>query len=172
MKLGLDIHGVIDTNPKFFSELSNIAIDLGHEVHIITGTMITSEKIKKLKNYGMHWSCLFSISDYHKSIGTDMTFTDPNNPWIDYALWDKTKADYCENNKIDFHIDDSVRYGELFKTTFGLYDHDNRRIDWHLGISRYGAISLNTPYDCFISVLRVLGGNPTDYLGYTDTKKI
>ena len=158
MKLGLDIHGVIDTNPKFYSELSKIVISLGHEVHIITGTVFTHEKINKLKSYGMHWSHLFSISDYHKSLGTPMTFTSPNNPWISHDLWDKTKSNYCKENNIDFHIDDTARYGEFFKTTFGLYDDDNKRIDWHLGISHYGTIIISDPEYCVESIQNVLKG--------------
>jgi len=37
MKVGLDIHGVVDVRPEFFSELSKLLVSNGHEVHIITG---------------------------------------------------------------------------------------------------------------------------------------
>lgn len=153
MRLGLDIHGVIDANPKFFSELSKIAIDQGHEIYILTGTMVTQSKVDTLKKYGMVWTRIFSISDYHKSLGTTMTFQKDDNPWIDNDLWDKAKSDYCKDTNIDFHIDDTARYGELFKTAFGLYDHVNRRIDWHLDIHHNGAFLTLSPLDCFNDIL-------------------
>ena len=147
MKLGLDIHGVIMANPKFYSKLSYLALQKNYEVHIITGSMLTEKKIQELKKYKMYWTHLFSITDYHKNLGTPMTFTDPNNPWIDNLLWDKTKAEYCEKENIDFHIDDTIRYGEYFKTIFAHYDYENNRLDWHFLTKRHHAFLLTTPKD-------------------------
>jgi len=144
MKLGLDIHGVINVNTRFFSLLANQALARGHEVHIITGSMLNSAKVEELRSFGMEWSHLFSIADYHRHLGTSMTFTDPNNPWIEETLWDKTKAKYCEEENIDFHIDDTLRYGEYFKTPFALYDFENNRIDWHYENKKHGAFRLET----------------------------
>jgi len=145
MKIGLDIHGVIDVNTRFYSLLARIAIERGHAVHIITGSMLDDTRIEDLKSFGMSWTHLFSISDYHRHLGTHMTFTDPNNPWIDHDLWDKTKATYCEEEKISFHIDDTQRYGEYFKTPFALYDFENNRLDWHYETKKHGAFLLDTP---------------------------
>jgi len=145
MKLGLDIHGVINVNASFFSAFSKLALEREHEVHIITGSMLTPRKIEEIKRYGVVWTNIFSISDYHRHLGTTMTFSDPNNPWIDHTLWDKTKAVYCEDFNIDFHIDDTLRYGEYFKTPFALYDHENKRLDWHLGGQKHGALPLTNP---------------------------
>ena len=36
-KLGLDIHGVVDSMPEFFSFLTDSFIKNGGEVHLITG---------------------------------------------------------------------------------------------------------------------------------------
>jgi len=145
MKLGLDIHGVIDVNARFFSLLSKIAMERGHEVHIITGSMLDETRIEDLRSFGMTWTHLFSISDYHRKLGTEMTFSDPNNPWISHDLWDKTKAEYCEANHISFHIDDTQRYGEYFKTPFALYDYENKRFDWHFQSKKHGALLLADP---------------------------
>jgi hypothetical protein len=41
---------------------------------------------------------------------------------VDNDLWDKAKAQYCAENKIDFHIDDSLIYGKYFTTDFCLYN--------------------------------------------------
>jgi len=144
MKLGLDIHGVISVNTRFFSLLASMAVSRGHEVHIITGSMLNSVKVDELRSLGITWTHLFSIADYHRHLGTTMTFTDPNNPWIDDLLWDKTKANYCEEEKISFHIDDTLRYGEYFKTPFALYDFENNRLDWHYENKKHGAFRLET----------------------------
>ncbi len=158
MKLGLDIHGVIDTNPILFSKLSKKVIEEGGEIHIITGTMITPLKLEKLKKLGMSWTHLFSISDYHKDIGTPMTFSGKDNPWIDNNLWDRTKSEYCKENSINFHIDDTNRYGEYFSTPFGLYDHINKRVDWHFGIVRYGAFKVTDFITTYSSINNIVYG--------------
>ena len=117
IKLGLDLHGVISANPKFFSELSKAMVISGNEVHIITGSH-SSEILSELKNYEITYTHLFSIADHHKSIGTEMWYDDNETPWIDKGLWDRTKAEYCEREKIDFHMDDSSIYGEHFNTPY------------------------------------------------------
>jgi len=147
MKLGLDIHGVINANPQFYSALTKLAILEGHEVHILTGSILADNIIEELKKYGVVWTKLFSIADYHTSLGTKMTFSDPNNPWIDDLLWDKTKAEYCVREKIDFHIDDTERYGEHFETLFALYDSENNRIDWNYKAEKHGQFTLMDPID-------------------------
>jgi hypothetical protein len=37
MKIGLDIHGVIDLYPEYLSHLATVWISKGYEVHIVTG---------------------------------------------------------------------------------------------------------------------------------------
>lgn len=144
MKLGLDIHGVITVNPRFYSLLSNLAIERGYEVHILTGVMLTDAKKEELRSYGITWTHIFSIADHHKELGTSMTFSDSENPWIDGLAWDKTKAEYCFKNGISFHIDDTERYGEHFETPFAMYDFENNRLDWHYKIEKRGAFLLST----------------------------
>ena len=145
MKLGLDIHGVINANPKFFALLSRLARDRGHEVHIITGVMLTKSKLAEIHRYGVSWTHLFSISDYHRLKGTPMTFADSENPWIDADLWDRTKASYCDQNNISFHIDDTLSYGEYFQTPFALFDFEHKRLDWHYRNLKRGAFLIEDP---------------------------
>lgn len=156
MKLGLDIHGVITANSNLFARLSSLAVLRGYEVHILTGAMLTDSKIEELRRYEVEWTHLFSIADYHKKLGTDMTFTDPENPWIEHCLWDKTKANYCADHEISFHIDDTQRYGEHFKTPFALYDHINNRIDWHYLTEKHSAFLLTSPEEVLDHIERVV----------------
>lgn len=113
LRIGLDIHGVIDSKPKFFSKYSIRLRAIGHTVYIITGAKITPKLIEKLRNYGMEWDYLLSITDYHvaKKI-TAVRFDDNGDPWMDQDTWDATKAHICKENKIDILIDDSNIYGK------------------------------------------------------------
>lgn len=119
-RLGLDYHGVISTFPEEFSAITQQLILSGHEVHILTGSLDTSEIRAKIAGLGIKYTHFFSIPSYHKVLGTKMWFKDPENPYLEALLWDKTKAEYCLRNKIDLHIDDSPEYGKYFSTPYFL----------------------------------------------------
>jgi hypothetical protein len=126
MKLGLDIHGVIDSNPKSFAFMSQSVISNNGEVHIITGGSWTTELEDQLKDYGIQWTSHFSVYDYLVDSGIDsigtIQFPDGTiQEKFDYDLWDTIKAGYCKSNKIDLHIDDTEVYSKYFTTPFLLY---------------------------------------------------
>lgn len=118
MKIGLDIHGVCDSNPKFFAELSRLFVEAGHEVIIITGKMKSHGAVDEIKELGISYTKFFSIVDYHLEKGTEINFDSNGNPWINDDIWNRTKAEICEKENIDFHIDDSSIYGEYFNTPY------------------------------------------------------
>jgi len=124
MKIGLDIHGVITKCPKFFSELSRLFVEAGHEVHVITGTSLDPKTkygriaLKELKKHKISYTHLFSMINYHEKIGTKVTYENSENPWMDETLWNKTKGEYCKKHKIDIMFDDTPRYADYFKTPF------------------------------------------------------
>ena len=117
-KLAIDIHGVCDENPKFFSLISKLLVDNGHEVIVITGRMESHGAIDELIKLGISYTKFYSIVDYHKEKGTKIWYDEKGNPWIDDDIWNKTKAEICEKEGVDFHIDDSFNYGEFFKTPY------------------------------------------------------
>lgn len=121
IKVGLDFDGVITAKPELFSILSKLLVDNGHEVHILTGNRGTPEFLEGVLDLGIVFTHFFSISDHHRTIGTDMTGYDQNSPWIDDLLWNKTKGWYCKQNEIDLHIDDSKDYGQHFLTSYCLF---------------------------------------------------
>lgn len=124
-KLGLDIHGVIDSLPEVFSFLSKAVVDAGGEVHILTGSKIEQAK-EELKKYNITYTHLFSIQDYHEKLGTPTKGTHPKYgfPMIDDDAWDLTKGDYCRKHNISIHIDDTLVYNENFTTPFArLWSH-------------------------------------------------
>ena len=123
MKIGLDIHGVINAKPELFSVLSKLIVNSCGEVHIITGELDSPKVRDELKNFGITYTHFFSISSYHLAIGTEVWYKDKNHPCMDEVIWNSTKAIYCEKNKIDLHIDDSLIYGKYFKTPYLIFQN-------------------------------------------------
>jgi hypothetical protein len=122
-KLGLDVHGVIDSIPNFFSFLSESFIKNGGEVHIITGGSWSENLQKQLNSYGIKWTHHFSVYDYmlennYKYSG-NITFNDGTvQKRFNDSDWNKVKAEYCSKNNISLHIDDKTIYNDNFKTPF------------------------------------------------------
>ena len=122
MKIGIDIHGVLDTNP-FFKQMALSMRHDGDEVHIITGTSteLALKDLEKLDMHkGFHYTHLYSITDDLISRGIPVEWKDGNNPFFPYEEWDKAKAEYCAKNGIGIHFDDTKRYGDYFTTPFAL----------------------------------------------------
>lgn len=119
MKLGLDIHGVLDTNPKEFVNLAKKVRREGGEVHIITGSSITPELYTQLTNYNNgkeFWDHIVSIEDELSKLYPPIKIDGYGRPnWKDED-WDRFKGDYCKENRIDVHYDDTERYTKYFTT--------------------------------------------------------
>lgn len=139
MKIGIDIHGVINENPAFFNKFMQSILDAGGEVHILSGP--PSEQIwQELKEMGFNSHAgvrVFSIVDFHKAAGTAMkqdsdgqwwTVKKEDDEWVpDQYVWDKTKGDYCLKHGIDLMIDDSDAYAHFFKTPYARFYSKNKR---------------------------------------------
>lgn len=145
MKLGLDIHGVITRSPDFFSKLSKETIRQGHEVHLLTGASLSKSVVMSLINYDIAWTRLFSITDYHLASGITVDFDKNGNPWIEESLWDRSKAEYCAKNEIDFYIDDSDVYGKHFTTPYCFYNHNRNRFQWFYNEEECGEFLIANP---------------------------
>lgn len=118
LKIGIDLHGVSDAYPTFFSELTRLFIDAGHEITLMTGELVTPALYEQLEKCGISYTTLYSISQYHKDINTPMTFDEKGTPWIDQDLWVKAKGKYAEENGLDIVLDDTEEYGSHFSTPF------------------------------------------------------
>lgn len=116
IKIGLDVHGVIDTNPHFFAHLSYMLRTEGHDVHIVTGRELCDELLNKLKQHNVGYTKIFSITSYHKDIGTHIVYKDddPTQPMLAPPKWDRSKADYAKRAGLHFYIDNSLIYGQYF----------------------------------------------------------
>jgi len=117
LKFGFDLHGVLDRKPAEFSALTQTLVEAGHEVHVITGSHWRQELEDQIRwTLGIHFTHFFSIADYHRELGTPMTYKN-GEPFLDDYLWNRTKGDYCKDEGIFLHIDDSEHYGRHFKET-------------------------------------------------------
>ncbi len=127
MKIGIDVHGVITANPDFFSKFSKLLVCNGHEVHIMSGARY-NKIIPILQKYNISYTHIFSISDSEeKKAKTIINWDEKNEAHMDQEVWDKAKSIYAEEHNLDFHIDDTMQYGEYFKTPFALYKHDFKK---------------------------------------------
>lgn len=120
LKIGIDIHGVIDKYP-FFKEMAKCMLAGGHEIHIITGTTFTKAK-NDLRSIGMvstiNYTNIFSVTDKLIANNIPVKWKTPNDPIFPDDIWNKAKADYCTANNIDIHFDDSDIYGLYFTTPY------------------------------------------------------
>ncbi len=131
-KLGLDIHGVVDAMPEFFSFLTDSFIKNGGEVHVITGGHWDKSFENQLNDLGVKWTHKFSVYDYLIESGVKITgeiqFPDGTiQKKFEDGAWDSVKANYCKENNITLHIDDTLIYNDFFTTPFArLWSHNNK----------------------------------------------
>ncbi len=123
IKIGLDYHGVINMHPKYFSAFAKEALARGDEIHVITGGS-EQEVVSNLKNWNIPYSKIFSIPDYYKAKGEVIYFADGAYKIPD-DLWDKAKAEYCNLEGINMHIDDSQEYIKWFTPPYCRDDGKN-----------------------------------------------
>lgn len=115
-KVGLDVHGVINSNVKLFSKLINRLRSEAIEVHILTGREYCERLVEELRDLSIRYDQIFSITSYHKTVGTYIKYKDGDitQPLIAPPKWDSTKALYARHVNLDVHIDDSAEYGKYF----------------------------------------------------------
>jgi len=144
MKIGLDVHGVVDKYPDVFARLTKVLKGKGHEIIIITGRELCTELFDKLDTLGVAYNDVFSITSYHKRIGTHVTYKDgdPTQPLIAPPLWDRTKADFCKQEGVAVHFDDSLVYGKYFEEIDTQYILVNEGIAEVLRLILEGAVTL------------------------------
>ena len=122
MRLGFDIHGVIDTFGVFQTMINKLIEDDDVEIHVVSGLSKSEADeqighlidLSKIAKY-------FSIADYLESRNdVEVTWID-GMPWADETIWNRAKADYCEENKIDILFDDSQSYVPTFDNIDTIY---------------------------------------------------
>ena len=119
MKIGIDYHGVINKNPEFFKKFASSAIKEKHSIIILSGS--SADEVKTYLNvHQIPFSAVYSLLDDFKSRGL-VKFYEDGSFFVNNEIWNRAKAKYCFENKVDVHIDDSMLYGTYFQTPFCLY---------------------------------------------------
>lgn len=119
MKLGIDYHGVINSNPDFFKKFNALALQKNHFITILSGAH-QKDVEAYLKEHQIPFSNIFSLLDTFQKKGI-VTFYPDGSFFVANNIWNTAKAKYCLKNHIDLHIDDSMLYGTYFNTPFCLY---------------------------------------------------
>jgi len=114
MKIGLDIHNVIDLYPFLFRDLSEKWSEAGHEIYIITGQeWDKAESI--VKKVGIVYHHHYSIIDYHRKLGTHMWIrSDKEGFWMSHEKWICSKGEYAKSVDLDLHFDDYIGFAKYF----------------------------------------------------------
>ena len=127
LKIGIDLHGVIDSNVYKFKSFILACKDVGMTVYIISGPNVEFIK-KELQDHkivrGPHYDGVFSVVDHIQEKGCEMWYDEKGRPWASEEDWWCSKAEICEKLGIDIMIDDSEKYQPYFeniKTKFVLY---------------------------------------------------
>ena len=123
-RLGIDIHGVLDCNPKFFVAQALEVLKRKGEVHIITGIPYSDDVEQELLGYNngqKFWTHYFSIESYLVMMNTSYGYDLRGRKSFDASIWDRVKAHYCAERNIDLHYDDSPEYAQYFTTPIMLY---------------------------------------------------
>jgi len=115
MRFGLDYHGVIDRHSDVLAPWAAEQVRSGNEVHIVTGSMWSPQFEAELAALGFvkgeTFTHFFSITDYHLSLGSKVSFNTKGQPFMDPDLWEPTKGAYALEKNLNVLWDDSPSYG-------------------------------------------------------------
>ncbi len=120
IRIGLDLHGVIDRNPQFFVGLARLIRQCGGEIHIITGSPFSEGEGELLSYNGgaKWWDYYFSVDDYLFEKNIPHEVDGRGGRIYSGDAWNRAKGMYCAERGIDLHIDDSEMYQEFFSTPY------------------------------------------------------
>lgn len=121
MKVGFDIHGVLDTFEVFRDALEKYCNDPDVEVHVISG--LEGKFLEKELGHLIDLDkidAFFSVTDYLVEKGTDVEWVD-GMPWAPEEDWNMAKAAYCRLKHIDILFDDSPVYAPYFNHIDTIY---------------------------------------------------
>ncbi len=121
MKVGFDIHGVLDTFGPFQDLARKMIEDDSFDVYIISG-LARAEADEQIGHViDLDRIKYFSIADYLES-RPDIDVKWINGlPWADETAWNNAKADFCRDEGIDILFDDSQVYAETFNNIATIY---------------------------------------------------
>lgn len=123
-RIGLDFHGVLNSNPDFFKEFCAFAKSRGAQIYIISGgprETIIDFLARRQISYDKIW-CIF---DYFAA-RNKVKFMADGSFYVEDKEWNSAKGEYCRQNKICLQIDNSTVYGKYFSTPYCLYNETDK----------------------------------------------
>lgn len=124
MRISLDLHGVIDKDPKGFNEYAKELVKNGHEVYILTGSSYEDaiSELAEVKFNLQNIKEIISTTDYLLDKNTSWELDKWQRPVFNEFLWWGVKGNIARARKFDLHIDDCIKYEKTFTTPFALYE--------------------------------------------------
>ena len=115
MKMGFDLHGVLDTT-DWHKNLSDLI--KSNKIYIITGPPKTDAiaeltKLKYLKD--IHYHEVISVVDFLKESNCEMWKDEKDTWWASEEDWWSSKAKICKENGISIMFDDKEKYQSYFR---------------------------------------------------------
>ena len=121
MRLGLDIHGVIDKYPEKMIKLAQDTLKRDGRVYLLTGIDGETARQEMINLMSKHmitkpfWNQIYSIVDFIKQKNIPHHFDKNGNLWtLREREWNSVKGKIAVELALDLHIDDSEKYGEYF----------------------------------------------------------
>lgn len=119
MRIGIDLHGVLDKNVALMRALLVALTGTGKvQIMIITGPPY-HEALHELDELGYQMGTdyhgLVSVVDFLRNTGeVDMRQDQDGHWWCDDKDWWSSKAKICDKYKLDIMIDNEKRYQQYF----------------------------------------------------------
>jgi hypothetical protein len=118
LKIGVDLHGVIDTNPELFKALAQGLIQTGNEIYIVSGPPMAHVEYELYQlgiEEDIHWTDLSTIVDYLHSTNTKIWQNEKGQWWASDEDWWSAKSKIAAMFDLDIMIDNMARYQPYFK---------------------------------------------------------
>lgn len=132
MRIGIDIHGVLDHHPERFIKLAMAARKSNGVVHILTGpssdkAAIELNRLAEEYNGGeVFWHMIHSIVDHVVDNDIPHVVKEDGHVWtMVHDDWNRVKGDISKELNLDLHFDDSKEYEPYFEP--GVFCHVERR---------------------------------------------
>lgn len=137
IKIGVDLHGVIDSHVSMFKKLSFFILSFNRmmriapevELYIISGPP-KEDVIKELEQYGIvegsNYTDVYTIVDFLRTQpDVNMWKDEKGTWWTEEENWWGAKAKICKQLGINVMVDNTDKYKPYFKGTgirFVLYE--------------------------------------------------
>jgi len=116
-RIGIDLHGVMNTNAKLFRVITRKMVLQNKAVCIVSGPP-RKDIEAELEEYGfkegINYHCVYSLVDYLKEKGVNMRLDRKNTWWASDEDWWSAKAEICKKLELDIMIDDKEGYSKYF----------------------------------------------------------